>query len=301
MFQCERYNQVKTMTLDKFTIANAKDVSQICDTQDWDVLITLDGGERGGKSSVMADLLLVWEPSVERDILCGIYESFLGRYAWSWGEWYDLLKASNNRAVIREEADFLGRESMTEINRRILRVITTVGRRNNKMGLLFPDFWRLDLYARERTRIRGFVHARNITEEGPTRGYVNWYVRHRFPFPRSSDGATIWWYQAFTGHFKHISKTSPQHAEAWARFREIEEISKNRILEDSAIDPRKKIAVELKKRGMTIRIIGEIMNVSRASVGVWVKGIQSEMKTEPLFEDGDRKVFLESLEGDKGL
>ena len=272
------------MTLDKITIANVLDTARICETQDWDLLLTLDGGERGGKSSVMADILLVQEPSIDRDILSGIYDSFQARYAWSWTEWYELLKSSTNRAVIREEADFLGRESMTEINRRILRILTTVGRRNNKMGLLFPDFWRLDIYARERTRVRGFVHARNITEDGPQRGYVNWYVRQRFPFPRS-DGNTIWWNRAFTGHFKHISRTSPNHAEAWSRFREKEEIAKNRILDESGTDPRRKIATELKKRGMKIREIAEIVGAARASVGEWVKGIKMD----------DGKVFLDSI------
>ena len=272
------------MTLDRITIANVLDTAHICETQDWDFLLTLDGGERGGKSSVMADILLVQEPEIEKDILSGIYESFEGRYAWSWTEWYDLLKSSVSRAVIREEADFLGRESMTEINRRILRILTTVGRRNNKMGLLFPDFWRLDLYGRERTRVRGFVHARNITEDGPTRGYVNWYVRQRFPFPRS-DGNTIWWHRAGTGHFRHISKTSSCHAEVWARFREKEEMAKNRVLEESGTDPRKSIATELRIRGMKIRDIADIVGTPRGTVGQWVKGIKKD----------DEKTFLESI------
>src|SRR3972149_6239659 len=127
------------MTLDRITIAKVLYTPRICGTQDWEFLLTLDGGERGGKSSVMADILLVQEPEIEKDILSEIYESFEGRYAWSWTEWYELLKSSTSRAVIREEADFLGRESMTEINRRILRILTTVGRRNNKMGLLLDS------------------------------------------------------------------------------------------------------------------------------------------------------------------
>jgi len=277
------------MTLDTMTIRNVKDTAMICETQDWDFLLTLDGGERGGKSSVIADIVLIQEPTIERDIQCGIYNTFAERFAWTWNEWYDLLKSSNGRSVVREEADFLGRESMTEINRRILRILTTVGRRNNKMGLLFPDFWRLDLYARERTRVRGFVHARNITEDGPTRGYIGWYVRRRFPFPRSSDGATIWWYQAFTGHFKHISKTSENHAEVWSRFREKEEIAKNRILEDSAIDPRQRIALTMQKNGMTIRDIAKMMGMSRASVGQWVN---------PANLSDDEKMFKDSLKSD---
>src|SRR3990172_7860896 len=90
------------MTLDRITIANVLDTAHICETQDWDFLLTLDGGERGGKSSVMADILLVQEPEIEKDILSEIYGTFEGRYAWSWVEWYDLLKSSIGRAVLRE-------------------------------------------------------------------------------------------------------------------------------------------------------------------------------------------------------
>lgn len=256
------------MTLDKISKANALDVQAICKGQDWDLLLTLDGGERSGKSAVGADLKLVWEPETNHDIACGIFDSFLARYCWSWDDWYQTLRDSQAMCVIREESDFLGRESMTETNRRILRILTTVGRRNNEMVLLFPDFWRLDLYARERTRVRGFVHARNLgNSDGPTRGFVQWYVRQRYPFPRSADGATIWWLRAGTGRFTHMKETSELHNEAWSKFREIEERMKNRVLENSAVDPRKAIAIRLKERGMTIREIAELIGMSKSRVG----------------------------------
>jgi len=256
--------------LDKITRANAMDTLRICQQSDWDNLVTLDGGERTGKSSVGMDLTLLWEPEIERDIQCEIYDSFMSRYAWDWGEWYDLLKSSNKRVVVREEADMLGRESMTVINRRILRILSTVGRRNNEMILMFPDFWRLDLYARIRTRIRGYVYARVYDEEKePIRGYVIWYVRIRYPFPR--DGSTVWWMRAYTGRFDHISRTSPEHAEAWARFREREQIAKDRVLESSDTDVRRTIAVRLHAKGLTVRDIASLMDSSKSSVGEWVK------------------------------
>lgn len=255
--------------LDQITRKNAMDVATICGTQDWDFLCTLDGGERTGKSSVGADLKVCWEPETDRDIRCGIFDSFLDRYSWSWGDWYDNLKRSVKQVVIREESDFLGRESMTDINRRILRILTTVGRRNNRMVLLFPDFWRLDLYARERTRVRGYVHARS-GPDGPQRGYVIWYVRQRYPFPRAADGATVWWLRAYTGRFTHFASESEMHAEAWERWREQEAIAKDRILEDSDADPRRKIALRLQERGLSIREIADILGVSKSQAGRYV-------------------------------
>src|SRR3970282_1010464 len=166
--------------IDKVSRMNVLDTVRICHERDWDMLLTLDGGERGGKSSLGAEIVCIVEPKIEEDIRCGIYGSFFERYSWDWGSWHDLLKASHRRIVLREESDFLGRESMTDINRKILRILSTVGRRNNYMVLLFPDFWDLDLYAHKQTQIRGYVHARNIDKldtEGPTRGFVNWYVR----------------------------------------------------------------------------------------------------------------------------
>jgi len=267
------------MTLDKVSVANALDVQGICVKKDWDLLASLDGGERSGKSSVGADLVTVWEPEIERDILCGIHDTFLQRYAWGWGDWYDLLRSSVNRVVVREEADFLGREAMTEINRRILRVLSTVGRRNNLMVLMFPDFWKLDPYARERTRIRGYVHARNIDDrsDGPIRGYILWYVRVKYPFPHK--GSTVWWLRGTTGRFDHISNRSELHGETWARWREKEEAAKNTILGASEPDARKTIARSLKRKGKTVREIAELMDMARGTVGDWVKGMGTE--TEP--------------------
>jgi hypothetical protein len=135
---------------------------------------------------------------------------------------------------------------------------------------MFPDFWRLDLYARIRTRIRGYVYARVYDDEHvPIRGYIIWYVRIRYPFPR--DGSTVWWQKAYTGRFDHVSRTDANHAEAWARFQERERVAKDSILESSDTDVRRTIAVRLHAKGMVIRDIADMMGSSKSSVGEWVK------------------------------
>jgi len=260
---------------------NVLDTVRICHERDWDMLLTLDGGERGGKSSLGAEIVCIVEPKIEEDIRCGIYGSFFERYSWDWGSWHDLLKASHRRIVLREESDFLGRESMTDINRKILRILSTVGRRNNYMVLLFPDFWDLDLYARKRTRIRGYVHARNIDKldtEGPTRGFVNWYVRVKYPFQHN--GSTFWHLRAGTGRFTHFSTNSPNHAEAWARWREYEERAKEDILDSSGPDPRREIARKLKAMGWTIREIADLIGLSKSRVGEFVVAYDTTTLTD---------------------
>lgn len=255
------------LNLDSITLRNIAKVSEYVRKRDWDWLIVCDGDERIGKSTVSAGLLLAAEPEVERDIECGIYETALSKMAWDFDSMLTLMKElPDGTAQMYDEASILGREAMKEHNLRMVRVMTTVGHRNRIYIWTFPDFYMLDPYLRDgRVRTRGFVYTTEAE-----RGYVVWYARQRFPFPRPG-GETVWWNMGYKGRFRSIPSISENHAEFWALYAERDTAAKTKILEGALPDARKEIALRLSEMGQSIRAVAKIVNRSPGTVSAWVK------------------------------
>ena len=162
----------------------------------------------------------------------------------------------------------LGREAMTPFNRNVVRTLTTIGNRNRRMSMTYPDFWGLDPYIRNsRCRTRGFVH----TKKG-VRGYIVWYVRRRYPFPNSR-GDTVWWARAFRGYFTHVSSASTTHEELWALIQEREKAAKDAVLGHTSADPTLETITRMRKLGYTIKDISEAVGKSNARIGQILKGV----------------------------
>lgn len=256
---------------DKLFVANIVNLMHLVRVDDWDWLMVFDGDERVGKSTIAMHVLLIAEPKLARDIACGIYKNVLARLAWSFDSMVELVRTMpDGTAMIYDEASLLGREAMREHNLRMVRVMSTVGLRNRLYVWTFPDFYMLDPYLRDgRVRTRGYV--RSIKGE---RGYVTWYVRQRYPFPRPG-GETVWWKRGFDTRFSSVASMSKNHAELWELYRERDTSAKDAILEGSQPDARREIALRLRAEGMNIRQIADTVGRSLGTTGIWLKGVKA--------------------------
>jgi hypothetical protein len=238
--------------------------------RDWDWMAVLDGDERGGKSTLAMHCLIDSDDTMKNYVETADYAKILERIAFSFDELIEVLeKAPDGTGLIYDEASLLGREAMKEHNLKMIRVFTTIGLRNRFYWMTFPNFWMLDPYLREgRIRTRGYV----FTNKGD-RGYVTWYVRKRYPWPRK-DGSMVWWAQAYEARFWSVASRGPNYAELWAKYHERETTHKKAVLEGSMADARREIAYRLHEEpyGMTIRKIAPIVGRSVPTVGEWLKG-----------------------------
>jgi len=247
---------------------NILNIITLVHNNDWDWLWVNDGDERSGKSSLSMQILLIAEPKLNDKVLSADYKPVLSRIAWNFDAWIDVLKTLKPGSVsLYDEASLLGREAMKEHNLRMIRILTTVGMRNNLMLMTFPDIYMLDPYIRDgRCRTRGYVYS--VDGE---RGYVSLWVRRRYPFPRAS-GETVWWARAFGTRFSSISNISNCHEELWELYRERDEEAKNKILTGGHPDIKIEITRKLRKEGMSIQKIAGIVGMSHGWVGNIVKG-----------------------------
>ena len=250
--------------------ANCEMVMEKVRKDDWDYLTILDGGERSGKTTLACHMLRFKEPSVERDIQCGIFDTMIRKCVWRFEDAETRFRDANlgGSALMYNEARILGRRAMKELNLRMIDVMTTIGNLNISQDWTFPSFHMLDPYLRQRARLRGYVY----TVKG-VRGYVTWYVRRQYPFPRGN-GETVWWKRAYSDRFPSMATISPQHGEAWYVFNEMDKQHKRNILEGKgeSADPKLGIMLRLRERGLFIRDIAEVMDMSRARVGELLKG-----------------------------
>lgn len=260
--------------LDKRTIKNILSIMDLIRIHDWDWFMFLDGDERSGKTVAALQVLLVSEPGIMRDVLSGDYKSFLGRTAWSFESMLQILKVTGSgTGTLYDEASIFGREAMTPHNRRMVRVMATVGMLNRLYIWTFPDFHMLDPYIRYgRCRTRGYVK----TVRGK-RGYIVWYVRKRNPWGRGGNELlTVFFKRAFTGRFS-LPKDS-NVIEAFAKFTEREHEAKMKIIDGDVDvqDPVKTIAINMRKLGFTYRVIGNATGKSTATIGRWLQDVKVE-------------------------
>lgn len=256
---------------------NLQKVMEFVREKDWDWPIIIDGDERGGKTTQAIGILLETEPKLYRDIECGIYENAMLRISWNFEHMVDCIKLSENgTCLVYDEASILGREAMKETNLRMIKVMTTIGMKNRLYVWTFPAFQMLDPYLRNgRIKTRIYIY----TDKGE-RGYATYYARKRYPWPRK-DGETIWWYPAFQERFRTVSSLGGNFAEFWQRYQDKEYEHKLKILDNSLIDPRKDIAINLRKKTkFSIKQIAEIVGKPNTLVGMWIKGIRPDKDDE---------------------
>lgn len=238
--------------------------------EDWDWLTVLDGDERAGKSTLSIGCMLEAEPMMKRYVESEEYDKFLRLIAFSFDEWLSVLQhVENGEGIMYDEASVLGREAMKEHNMRMIRVMTTIGTRNLDQRWTFPSFWMLDPYLRDgRVKTRGYVFTKN-----GERGYVTWYVRKKYPWPRSN-GSLVWWVNAFTDSFTPVAANGPCYAELWSKYEERADKHKKSVYEGKTGggNDKKDIAIKLRATGMSIREIAPIVGMSVPQVGTWLKG-----------------------------
>lgn len=231
---------------------------------DWDWVIVIDGRERGGKSDLMLRILYYSNPHIRIAIETADYDFLLRKLSWNFEQYQERIKSGRPGGQVGyDEASVLGRESMSEFNRRMIRIMTTVGFKNLLYVWTFPKFGMLDPYIRNhRARTRIFVK----TVRG-MRGVSNWWISNNMEWPKTEGGTTVYWRKAFSVLLPSFKTMSKNHAEFWAKYQERDEEAKNLVLENSEIDPRLEIAVRLKGRNLTEEQIGWIVGRSKS----WVK------------------------------
>ena len=251
---------------------NARNIRALVQKEDWDWLTVYDGDERVGKSTLSIGCMLAADPLMCRHIECEDYDKFLARVSFSFDDWLSVIQSTpDGEGIMYDEASVLGREAMKDHNLRMIRVMTTIGMRNLDQRWTFPSMWMLDPYLREgRVKTRAYVFTKNI-DGVVQRGFVTWYVRKKYPWPRA-DGSTIWWLNAFTDSFTPISDLGPTYAELWEKYEEKANAHKRSVYQAKTADPKKQIAFNLRDRGMSIREIAPILGMSVPQVGTWLKG-----------------------------
>lgn len=250
---------------------NFQKIMEYVREKDWDWPLIIDGDERGGKTTKAIGILLETEPELYRDIECGIYENAMSRVSWGFEDMVNSIKLSQNgSSLVYDEASILGREAMKETNTRMIRVMTTIGMKNRLYIWTFPSFQMLDPYLRN-SRIKTRIY---ISTDKGERGYATYYARKRYPWARK-DGETVWWQIAFQERFQTVKSLGGNFEEFWQRYQDKEYEHKLQILDGSLIDPRREIAVKLRKKTkFTLKQIGELVDRSQNTINLWLKGIK---------------------------
>jgi hypothetical protein len=259
------------------TRMNLQSIMEFVRNKDWDWPIIIDGDERGGKTTQAVGILLETEPQIYRDIECGIYENAMARITWSFEDMVNSIKISENgTCLVYDEASILGRESMKDTNLRMIRVMTTIGMKNRMYVWTFPSFQMLDPYLRN-SRIKTRIY---ISTDKGERGFATFYARKRYPWPRK-DGETVWWQIAFQERFQTINSLGGNFEEFWQRYQDKEYEHKLTVLESSVLDPRREIALRIRKKTkFTLEQIAELVGKERNVVNSWLQGIKPALPTD---------------------
>lgn len=184
---------------------------------DYDWVMVLHGRNRTGKTSLSVLALLTAEPELYEQVLCGIYEPTLARFAWTMDDMMDIALTLQRAALVYQEAIMLGREALKKWNLRYIRVMTSLAHRDILHINTFPRFIMLDPYLRDRS----LTVARTYTR-AKQRGYSRWQFRATSETTHDS-GLRF----AFDSMFRDAAKVVP---ELWALIREKEASVKDDIL-----------------------------------------------------------------------
>jgi len=194
--------------MDSRTVKNFQSVANKVRNEDWDYLTILDGPERTGKSNAGLQIQLILDPDLARAVDCADYGKVLSRVAWDFESMVGIVSSlPPGSADMYDESGLLGRNASSKLNRRMVRVMTTIGLKNCAHVWVFPSFHMLDPYLRyHRARTRGYVH----TMRGE-RGYITWYARVVSAWAWSEDDSQLW-HEMYTGTYGDIKVYSPNHA-----------------------------------------------------------------------------------------
>lgn len=213
--------------LDDRTVKNIHGIMTYVTEQDWDWLIVCDGPERSGKTDLSLLALLVSSDDLVSSVESEIYEPILERGAWSLEGMISVIESTpRGTALLYAEAALLGREAMSKLNRRMVKVMTTVGMENRLYLWDFPRFRMLDPYIRNsrcRTRAHTFTYKKK-------RGYVTWWIRREVHTPEGESVPV--WTPVYTSRFPDIKTLGPEYSELWHKWCAVDFVAKKAILRE---------------------------------------------------------------------
>jgi hypothetical protein len=149
--------------MDDSLISNLDIIKQAV-TYDWDMVIIVDGIERGGKSLFTQQLAYYVDPTINLD-----------RIVFSPKEFEQAcINAGKYQAIIWDEA-ITGaniRETMNGINISIMKMLGQIGQKNLFIFLVLPTYYDLDKYvALWRSRILFNVYVKGYNDRGYFKAY----------------------------------------------------------------------------------------------------------------------------------
>jgi len=141
------------------------DVAKRVIYDDWDMIILVDGTERGGKSVMAMQMAYYCDPTLSLDRVCLTAADFKKA----------VINAKPYTAVIYDEA-FTGlssRNTMTKINKSLVEMLAEIGQKNLFIFIVCPTFFDLDKYP-ALWRSRALVHI--YTGKEFKRGFFRFYA-----------------------------------------------------------------------------------------------------------------------------
>jgi hypothetical protein len=198
------------------------------------------------------------------------YKPVIERTAYELGGFSHLVSTVPEGDVITShEVAMIARDAMTQWNKRMVKLLTTIGSRKVTSFITYPDFNDLDSILQKRVRVRWYLW----TYRG-SRGFVTCYVAKRNPW-KGRRGQSVYYRRAFTAHYPRLSDHGPVYAELGHKLRDEDLEVKRRIWAREGENPQIAAAVRLRERfGFTYAKVAEALDVSTAQAGKWLKGVK---------------------------
>ncbi len=140
----------------------------------------------------------------------------------------------------------------------MMKALSVMGYKHDFISFNFPNFWDLDPYLRDhrcaaRILVRSYMGIR---------GKATLFVARKADFP-GIGGRKVWWEEAFDIEFLGFDSWSEPYGEFWARYEELDQKAKEKILIGDFFDWRQTAYKNGKAAGMTDKEIAKVIGISR--------------------------------------